>query len=71
MPSWAARYFPKWSVSELEGGTGLWVLNALARWLRTGRISLVLLFATVVALICLNWAGSSGDLLSMAKVSMR
>jgi hypothetical protein len=32
---WAKTYFPDWSAFQLQGGSKLWRLNAVSRWIRT------------------------------------
>lgn len=46
---WAATYFPKWSAFEMDGGSKFWVVNALTRWLRTEKTSIVLFLLVVAA----------------------
>ena len=68
---WAATYFPNWSAFELDGGTRFWALNALTRWLRTEKTSIVLFAVVAAAAMRFSRMGSFGELLAVTKVSSR
>jgi hypothetical protein len=68
---WAATYFPKWSAFEMDGGTRFWALNALTRWIRAEKTSIVLFVLMAVAAMRFSRIGSVSELLAMAKVSSR
>lgn len=71
MSFWAKTYFPKWSAFEMDGGSRFWALNALTRWLRTEKTSILLLVLVTATAVRFGRVGSFGELLAVPKVSLR
>lgn len=68
---WAKTYFPKWSAFELDGGSRLWVLNAIARWLQTEKISILVLALMAAAGLNFSQGQYIGELFVLPKVFSR
>ena len=64
---WAATYFPKWSAFELDGGSKLWLVSALMRWLRTETTAIMLFLLVAAATAYFGRLGSVGELLAVGK----